>query len=91
MKKTSLVTGGAGFMGAHVVDELLQRGDTDVIALDDLSGGFRENLNPATTFVEGSILDVALINQLCEGLPIRLYLSSRSLRSGRPESFHQAI
>ena len=66
MKKTSLVTGGAGFMGAHVVDELLQRGDTDVIALDDLSGGFRENLNPATTFVEGSILDVELINQLCE-------------------------
>lgn len=66
MKKTSLVTGGAGFMGAHVVDELLQRGDTDVIALDDLSGGFRENLNPTTTFVEGSILDVALINRLCK-------------------------
>lgn len=66
MKKTSLVTGGAGFMGAHVVDELLQRGDTDVIALDDLSGGFQENLNPAATFVEGSILNVSLINQLCE-------------------------
>ncbi len=66
MKKKALVTGGAGFMGAHVVDELLQRGDTDVIALDDLSGGFQENLNPAATFVEGSILNVSLINQLCE-------------------------
>ena len=66
MKKTSLVTGGAGFMGAHVVDELLRRGNTDVVALDDLSGGFRENLNPATTFIEGSILDASLINQLCE-------------------------
>ena len=53
-------------MGAHVVDELLRQGDTDVIALDDLSGGFRENLSPAVTFVEGSILDVHLINQLCE-------------------------
>ena len=53
-------------MGAHVINELLRQGDTDVVALDDLSGGFRENLNPATTFVEGSILDVSLINRLCE-------------------------
>ena len=66
MKKTSLVTGGAGFMGAHVVDELLRNHNTDVVALDDLSGGFRENLNPTATFIEGSILDVSLINQLCE-------------------------
>ena len=53
-------------MGAHVVNELLRQGNTDVVALDDLSGGFRENLNPAVTFVEGSILDAQLINQLCE-------------------------
>ena len=66
MKKKALVTGGAGFMGAHVVNELLHHGDTEVVALDDLSGGFRENLNPNATFVDGSILDVSLINQLCE-------------------------
>ena len=67
MKNRALVTGGAGFMGAHVINELLRnKGDTDVVALDDLSGGFRENLNPAATFVEGSILDVQLINRLCE-------------------------
>lgn len=66
MKKNALVTGGAGFMGAHVVDELLRSGNTDVVALDDLSGGFRENLNPAVTFVEGSILDAQLVNRLCE-------------------------
>ena len=66
MKKRALVTGGAGFMGAHVVNELLRNGNTDVVALDDLSGGFRENLNPTATLVEGSILDDALINRLCE-------------------------
>ena len=66
MKNTSLVTGGAGFMGAHVVNELLQEGDQNVVVLDDLSGGFRENVNPNAIFVEGSILDVELINTLCK-------------------------
>jgi UDP-glucose 4-epimerase len=43
--KVSLVTGGAGFIGAHVTNELLKLGHK-VIVLDDLSGGFRENVNP---------------------------------------------
>lgn len=64
MKKTSLVTGGAGFMGAHVVNELLRQGNHSVVALDDMSGGFRENVNPDATFIQGSILDVPLINHL---------------------------
>ncbi len=66
MKKKALVTGGAGFMGAHVVNELLRQEDTDVVVLDDLSGGFCENVNTNVSFVEGSILDISLINQLCE-------------------------
>ena len=39
-----LVTGAAGFMGSHLVDALVDKGH-DVYAVDDLSGGYRENLN----------------------------------------------
>ncbi len=59
----SLVTGGAGFIGAHIVRELLQLGD-QVVVLDDLSGGFRDNVPDEATFVQGSILDHALVNKL---------------------------
>jgi UDP-glucose 4-epimerase len=62
---TSLVTGGAGFMGSHVAERLLTAGH-DVIVLDDLSGGFRENVPNGTTFVEGSVTDYDLVNRLFE-------------------------
>lgn len=58
-----LVTGGAGFMGSHVADELLRMGER-VVVLDDLSGGFRENVPDNAEFVEGSILDHDLIESL---------------------------
>src|SRR5512143_178160 len=60
---TSLVTGGAGFIGSHVAAELLKLGHT-VVILDDLSGGFIENVPQGAQFVEGSILDVTLIDRL---------------------------
>ncbi len=63
MSAKNLVTGGAGFIGAHVVRELLEMGQ-EVVVLDDLSGGFVENIPEGVTFVEGSILDHALINNL---------------------------
>lgn len=61
----SLVTGGAGFIGSHVTNELLLAGHT-VIVLDDLSGGFRENVNEKAIFVEGSVMDHQLLAQLFE-------------------------
>jgi UDP-glucose 4-epimerase len=60
---STLVTGGAGFIGSHVADALIAAGHR-VVALDDLTGGFRENVNPAAEFVEGSILDAALVDRL---------------------------
>ncbi len=61
--KRSLVTGGAGFMGSHVADHLLAMGH-EVTVLDDLSGGFAQNVPTAANFVQGSITDYNLINNL---------------------------
>ncbi|MFQ5687127.1 MAG: NAD-dependent epimerase/dehydratase family protein, partial [Candidatus Scalindua sp.] len=57
---TSLVTGAAGFIGSHVVDNVLMMGH-DVVALDDLTGGFEENINPKVEFIKGSIEDYKLV------------------------------
>ena len=60
----ALVTGGAGFMGSHLVDYLIDQMQFDVVVLDDLSGGFEDNVNPEATFVEGSITDHEQIDSL---------------------------
>ncbi len=61
----NLVTGGAGFMGAHVTQELLDRSE-EVVVLDDLSGGFEDNVPKGATFLKGSVTDVELVNKLFE-------------------------
>lgn len=73
-----LVTGGAGFIGSHVVCSLLERGQS-VRVLDDLSTGKRENLpseHPNLTFIEGSIEDAALVDQVCEGVEAVVHLAA---------------
>jgi UDP-glucose 4-epimerase len=59
----SLVTGGAGFMGSHVAERLLRLGH-EVVVLDDLSGGFVENVPEGAIFIKGSILDEEVIERL---------------------------
>ena len=59
----ALVTGGAGFIGSHVVDALATRGD-EVLVLDDLSAGKRENVNPAAELVVADIRDEAAVGEV---------------------------
>jgi UDP-glucose 4-epimerase len=60
---TSLVTGGAGFIGSHVAKHCISLGH-DVVVLDDLSGGFIDQVPEGARFVEGSITDHALLERL---------------------------
>jgi UDP-glucose 4-epimerase len=62
-KRSILVTGGAGFIGSHLVDAFIEAGH-DVVVLDDLSTGFLANVNPRSTFVEGDITDGKLVGEL---------------------------
>ncbi len=64
----ALVTGGAGFIGSHLVDALVQRGDA-VLIVDNLITGKRENVNPAAEFAEMDIRDPALTDLVARFRP----------------------
>jgi UDP-glucose 4-epimerase len=75
-----LITGGAGFIGSHLTDALVARGDA-VTVLDDLSTGRRENIaglvaSDAVTFVEGSVLDEELVDELVRSADFVMHLAS---------------
>jgi UDP-glucose 4-epimerase len=58
-----LVTGGAGFIGSHVARHLVDAGQ-DVVVLDDLSGGYEENVPAGANLVAGSVVDPELVEDL---------------------------
>lgn len=75
-----LVTGGAGFVGSHLVDALLKRGD-QVSVLDDLSTGRHQNIrqhlnNPDFSFISGSILDADLVDDSIRRADIVFHLAA---------------
>ena len=84
MKRRSLVTGGAGFLGSHLVDRLIADGDT-VTVLDDFSTGRRENLvevagSPRLRIVEASILDRAAVELAMRGCDRVFHLAVQCVR-----------
>ena len=75
-----LVTGGAGFIGSHVTDALIKRGDS-VVVLDNLSTGNRKNIehllsNSSFKFVEGSILDFAVVDECVQSVDHVLHFAA---------------
>src|SRR5204863_7238235 len=67
----ALVTGGAGFIGSHVVDAYVAAGH-DVVVVDDLSTGKRENLNPKARFHQLDVVDAKTVELIRDERPAAL-------------------
>ena len=74
-----LVTGGAGFIGALLVERLLSEGVT-VRVIDDLATGSLENLPPEVAFAEGDINEPKLLRQLVDGADGIFHLAAKASR-----------
>src|ERR1700723_3822592 len=75
-----LVTGGAGFIGSNIVDELVKRGQ-EVVVLDDLSAGKESNLAAVRSNVDlhiGSVTDLAAVQSACKGAHYVIHLAART-------------
>jgi nucleoside-diphosphate-sugar epimerase len=75
-----LVTGGAGFIGSNMVDELVRRGHR-VVVLDDLSAGSEANLTSVRDKIDlhiGSITDLAAVQSACRGVDYVIHLAART-------------
>lgn len=68
----SLVTGGAGFIGSHIVDRLIEMGD-EVVVLDNLATGKKDNINPKAKFIELDISDPKTTDIVANEKPDRIF------------------
>jgi len=85
-----LVTGGAGFIGSNIVEELVRR-KQEVVVIDDLSTGKRENIEPlleTITFIEGDIRDRELVRGALDGVD---YVLHQAALASVPRSIENPI
>ena len=71
-----LVTGGAGYIGSVLVNKLIDSGH-QVKVIDDLSNGFKQNIDENADFTEGSILDNDKLNQALDGVEVVFHLAAK--------------
>lgn len=88
MSKKVLVTGGAGFIGSHLVDAMIKRGNS-VIVIDDLSSGSKANLNPHAEFYELDIRSAEAINVIKQTEPNLIFHFAAQISV--PESFRDPL
>lgn len=77
--KTVLVTGGAGFVGSHLIEALVKK-NVKVRVLDDLTTGSLKNIEaslPYLHFIKGSILDAKKLNEACRGVDVVFHQAAR--------------
>ncbi len=91
-KSTVLVTGGAGFIGSNLCEDLLNQGNK-VVCLDNLSTGDRNNIAPFETldhftFIEGDITDLATCHKACDGVD---YVLHQAALGSVPRSLNNPI
>jgi UDP-N-acetylglucosamine 4-epimerase len=88
-----LVTGGAGFIGSHIVEELLQAGAKKVVAIDNFANGNWGNVNifkhhPNYQFIEGDIRDAVFCKDVCSGIDA---ISHQAALGSIPRSINDPI
>ena len=91
--KSFLITGGAGFIGSHIVSYLLEHGAAKVRVLDNLMTGFRSNVapyfsHPAFEFVEGDIRDYETCTRACDQID---YVSHQAALGSVPRSIEDPV
>jgi len=89
----ALVTGGAGFIGSHLVDRLLDAGAARVVVLDDLSRGNLRNLTPAlrsgrVDFIHGDIGDASLVNAAMKDIDVVFHQAALRITQCAAEPVH---